>query len=82
LRVVGEPVWADRTAEEVQTWVRYEALLNLSFAALPMTLVCPYNETALEQAIVENARATHCRCIGRGQSTASDQFVDPADFCF
>jgi transcriptional regulator with XRE-family HTH domain len=82
LRIVGEPVWTDRTAEEMQTWVRYEALLNLSFAPLPMTLVCPYDETALDQAIVENARATHCRCIERGQSTANDQFADPVDFCF
>jgi transcriptional regulator with XRE-family HTH domain len=81
VRIVGEPVWADRTAEEVQTWVRYEALLNIAFAPLPMTLACPYNETALDPAIVANARATHCRCLERGQSIPNTDFTDPAELC-
>jgi transcriptional regulator with XRE-family HTH domain len=79
VRIVGEPVWAGRTGDEVQTWVRYEALLNLVFAALPMTLACPYNETALDPAIVSNARATHCRSLERGHSTPNREFVDPAE---
>jgi transcriptional regulator with XRE-family HTH domain len=79
VRIIGEPVWAGRTPEEIQTWVRYEALLNLSFAPLPMTLACPYNETALDPTIVANARATHYRCLERGQSTPSRGFGDPAE---
>jgi transcriptional regulator with XRE-family HTH domain len=79
VRIVGEPVWADRTAEEIETWVRYEALINLAFAALPMSLVCPYNETALDPAIIGNARATHCRCLKQGESPRSPEFVNPLD---
>jgi transcriptional regulator with XRE-family HTH domain len=81
VRIIGEPVWAGRTPEEIQTWVRYEALLNLSFAPLPLTLVCPYNETALDQTIVGNARATHCRCLQRGAEHPSPEFSDPAELC-
>lgn len=69
VRIIGEPVWAGSTPEEIQTWVRYEALLNLSFAPLPLTLACPYNETALDQTIIGNARATHYRCLERGHRT-------------
>jgi transcriptional regulator with XRE-family HTH domain len=81
VRIIGEPVWAGRTAEEVQTWVRYEAMLNLAFAPLPLTLACPYNETALDPKIVANARTTHCRCLERGHSTPSHEFADPAELC-
>jgi transcriptional regulator with XRE-family HTH domain len=79
VRIIGEPVWAGRTPEELQPWMRYEALLNLSFAPLPMTLACPYKETALDQTIVENARATHYRCLERGHSTTNHDFADPAE---
>jgi transcriptional regulator with XRE-family HTH domain len=81
VRIIGEPVWAGRTAGQVQTWLRYEALLNLAFAPLPITLTCPYNETALDPAIVENARATHCRWIERGHSSPNTEFADPAELC-
>jgi transcriptional regulator with XRE-family HTH domain len=81
VRIIGEPVWADRTPDEIDTWVRYEALINLAFAALPMSLICPYNETVLDPAILRNARMTHCRCLERGQSTENPAFGDPLDFC-
>jgi transcriptional regulator with XRE-family HTH domain len=82
VRIVGEPVWADRTPDEIDTWARYEALINLAFAALPMSLICPYNEAALASVILRNARVTHCRCLERGQSTQIPEFGDPLDFCF
>jgi transcriptional regulator with XRE-family HTH domain len=81
VRIVGEPVWADRTRDEIDTWVRYEALINLAFAALPMSLICPYNERVVDPEILRNARTTHCRCLERGQSTENPDFGDPLDFC-
>jgi transcriptional regulator with XRE-family HTH domain len=65
VRIVGEPVWADRTPEEIETWLRYEGLINLAFAGLPMSFVCPYNEALLDPVILANTRATHCRCLTR-----------------
>jgi transcriptional regulator with XRE-family HTH domain len=79
VRVIGEPIWAGLTPEEIQTWVRYEALLNLSFASVPMTLACPYNETTVDQTIVGDARATHYCCLERGHSTPNREFSDPAE---
>jgi transcriptional regulator with XRE-family HTH domain len=81
VRIIGELVWADRTPEEVETWMRYEGLINLAFAGLPMNLVCPYNEAVLDPLIVGNARATHCRCLTQGQSARSPEFANPLDFC-
>jgi transcriptional regulator with XRE-family HTH domain len=82
VRIVGEPVRADRTPEEIEIWLRYEGLINLAFAGLPMSFVCPYNEALLDPVILGNARATHCRCLAQGQTPRNPEITNPLDFCF
>lgn len=82
VRIVGEPVWQGRSSDQVRAWVRYEAMLNLAFAARPMTVACLYDATGLDHSIVGYARATHCRCLEHGQDTVSRDYADPLDFCF
>ena len=81
LRVVGEPSWAERSGDAVSRWARYESLLNLAFASLPLTLVCPYDATALPAQIVEKARIAHGNTLARGELTPNAEFRDPAEFC-
>jgi transcriptional regulator with XRE-family HTH domain len=81
VRIIGEPVWAGGPTDEVQAWMRYEALLNLAFAPLPLTLACPYNATALDPMIVDATRATHPRRLEGGHSTPNREFADPAELC-
>lgn len=80
VRIVGEPLWAGRTRAQAARWCRYESLLNLVFAALPVTLVCPYDKRAVAPSIVRHARATHPETIERGEAATSLDYVQPGDF--
>ena len=67
LRGIGEPIWADRTAEELVECQHHEALLNLAFdGAAPMDLLCPYDEQALDAAVIDEALRSHPVVLERG----------------
>jgi anti-sigma regulatory factor (Ser/Thr protein kinase) len=60
LRGVGEPIWAGRTALELEECHWHEALINRAFATLPgFWLICPYDVDALAPSVVDEARHTH-----------------------
>ena len=60
LRGIGEPIWAGRSAAELVECQRHEALLNVAFeGAAPMDLLCPYDEGALDDAVIEEALRSH-----------------------
>jgi anti-sigma regulatory factor (Ser/Thr protein kinase) len=60
LRGIGEPIWADRRPDELVECQHHEALLNVAFdGAVPMDLLCPYDERALDTAVVEEALRSH-----------------------
>jgi transcriptional regulator with XRE-family HTH domain len=71
VRIVGEPVWAGRSEAEIIEWTRYESLLNLTFASMPTTIVCPYDARALPAGVVADARRTHPTIAHGGDSTAN-----------
>ncbi len=59
VRFVTEPIWKTRSEPEVRLWTRFESLLNVLFAASPVTMVCPYDERSAAHDIVTNAHLTH-----------------------
>jgi anti-sigma regulatory factor (Ser/Thr protein kinase) len=60
LRGIGEPIFPERTADELDECHRHEALLNLAFDdGPPWWLVCPYDTRALPSDVVDEARRTH-----------------------
>ena len=59
IRIIGDPVWAGRSSPEIAAWFRYESLINLTFAAAPATIVCPYDTRSLPEEVVAVARRTH-----------------------
>jgi anti-sigma regulatory factor (Ser/Thr protein kinase) len=60
LRGIGEPIWAERSADELVECQRHESLLNLAFADTPsFRLLCPYDSTALDAAVIEEAQRSH-----------------------
>jgi len=60
LRGVGEPIYPERSADELVESQRHEALLNLAFATGPaLWLACPYDTTALPAPVIEEALRTH-----------------------
>jgi transcriptional regulator with XRE-family HTH domain len=80
VRVVGEPVWEGRSESEVEQWTRYESLLNLVFAASPVSILCPYDSRTLDPKIVRAAHLTHPHTAGTGGAASSPEYEDPGVF--
>ena len=59
VRIIGEPIWAERSAVEYPACVQHEALINQAFAGREMTILCPYDVTRLDPAALADAEATH-----------------------
>jgi anti-sigma regulatory factor (Ser/Thr protein kinase) len=60
IRGIGEPIWADRTPDELVECQHHESLINVAFAeGAPMDLICPYDERALGGAVLGEALRTH-----------------------
>jgi anti-sigma regulatory factor (Ser/Thr protein kinase) len=84
LNGVGEPIWAQRTAEEIAECQRHEELLNLAFAgAESFALMCPYNEVDLPPDVLAAARKSHPRLLRDGSLLASPEYggVDAIGEC-
>ena len=88
IRGIGEPIWAGRSDSELAECHRHEELLNLAFADTPaFRLLCPYDVSALDPSVVEEAERTHpfmsdvesFRESGsyRGLDAISAPFADP-----
>jgi hypothetical protein len=78
-RIVGEPVWTGHSDTELDEWFRYEALINLSFASSPATVVCTYDMRSTPQRALDDAFRTHPQ-VGAGHVTASATYCEPEDF--
>jgi transcriptional regulator with XRE-family HTH domain len=78
--VIGEPVWTGRSAAEVTAWMRYESMVNLAFAAWPVSLMCPYDVTRVDEQIVADARRTHPDLLEDGVQQASAHYEAPETF--
>ncbi|MEU7581512.1 anti-sigma factor RsbA family regulatory protein [Streptomyces sp. NPDC041068] len=81
VRVIGEPVWAGRTAFETQEWTRYESLVNVAFAGSGHWIVCPYDARVLPDDVLADVRPTHPEvALGTGGPAVSGGYADPTDF--
>jgi anti-sigma regulatory factor (Ser/Thr protein kinase) len=67
MRGIGEPIWPERTAEELVECHRHEALLNVAFPeSVPFWLVCPYDTSRLAPDVLAAAHGTHPVTSGDG----------------
>ena len=80
IRIIGEPVWTGHSESALAKWFRYEALINVSFASFPATIVCTYDTRSLPEGAVDNARRTHPQVIGAGEVSANPAYREPEDF--
>ncbi|WP_434443573.1 anti-sigma factor RsbA family regulatory protein [Lentzea sp. E54] len=78
VRIVGEPIWAGRTAAEYPACAQHEALINLAFAGRDVTIVCPYDTSALDDRALADALATH-PLVWEGARRAESDRYDPGD---
>ncbi|WP_216217267.1 sensor histidine kinase [Amycolatopsis aidingensis] len=59
VRIIGEPIWPGRTAQEYPACLQHEALINLAFRDRAATILCPYDSARLTTSVLADARATH-----------------------
>jgi anti-sigma regulatory factor (Ser/Thr protein kinase) len=77
-RFVGEPVWPGRSVAEIAEATRHEALINTALAAVPTTVMCPYDASGLGTDVLEDARRTHPRVVEDGARRASADYSGTA----
>jgi anti-sigma regulatory factor (Ser/Thr protein kinase) len=68
VRYVGEAFWPGRSAAELCEATRHEALMNLAFAAAPVTILCPYDVAGLAPHVVGGAECTHPAVVQGGRT--------------
>jgi anti-sigma regulatory factor (Ser/Thr protein kinase) len=78
VRFVGEPIWPSRCACELREATRHEALINVALADAPAAVLCPYDASGLDDAVIEDAERTHPVVIRDGRERASPAYRDPA----
>src|SRR6202040_790555 len=80
IRGIGEPIWPGRGPAEMAECHRHEALLNVAFAGrVPFWLLCPYDVSALEPAVIDEAYRNHAFVLEggvHGQSAPSRGLTD------
>ncbi|MFF4396671.1 anti-sigma factor RsbA family regulatory protein [Streptomyces sp. NPDC001480] len=59
VRIIGEPIWAGRSAAEYPACVQHEALINAAFQGRDVTILCPYDTVRLDEQVLADAYATH-----------------------
>ncbi|MGV9457197.1 anti-sigma factor RsbA family regulatory protein [Streptomyces sp. NPDC003635] len=75
VRIIGEPIWAGRSAVEYPACAQHEAVINAAFDGRPVTILCPYDEVRLEPDVIADARITHPTVIsGDGREEISEAY--------
>ena len=77
LRGIGEPIWAERSAAELEECHLHESLLNLALHDAPVLLVCPYDIETLNPAVVDDALRTHPVVAIDGHAHESASYAAP-----
>jgi anti-sigma regulatory factor (Ser/Thr protein kinase) len=77
-RGVGEPIWPGRGGPELEESHLHEALLNVAFGGgPPWRLLCPYDTSLLDPAVVRQARRNHPVLVREGHSWRSSEYREP-----
>ncbi|NKQ24247.1 anti-sigma factor RsbA family regulatory protein [Streptomyces galbus] len=68
VRIIGEPIWAGRSATEYPACAQHEALINAAFTGREVSILCPYDESRLDDRTLTDAHATHPVVIPAGSA--------------
>ncbi len=77
IRIVGEPIWPGRSTAEIREGIRHEACVNVLFADIAATVLCPYNTAHLDTTVLTAADQTHPHRAPDGQHQPNAGYVDP-----
>ncbi len=77
VRYVGEPVWPGRSDAEMCEAARHEALVNLAFAGMAVTILCPYDAAGLPAPVLSDAELTHPVIVANGREMPAAHYAGP-----
>ena len=77
VRIIGEPIWAGRSADEYPACVQHEALINVTFAGSGLRILCPYDMKALAGDVLDDAACTHPVLVEADDRWDSPSYTDP-----
>lgn len=75
VRIIGEPIWPERTAAEYPACVQHEALINRAFAGRDLEILCPYDAVGLPPDVLRDAERTHPTVIDPAGPRSSSRFA-------
>lgn len=79
-RLIGEPLWTARTAQQSKEWARYESLVNAALAWANAAIMCTYDTRVVNPNVVAEVARTHPELVINGSPHRSPSYVDPAVF--
>jgi anti-sigma regulatory factor (Ser/Thr protein kinase) len=79
VRIIGEPIWAGRSAVEYPACAQHEALINAAFTGRHATILCPYDTSRLDAAWLADAYRTHPVMWTATAQWESPYYVDPIE---
>ena len=77
VRIIGEPIWAARSADEYPACAEHEALINVALADSPAYVLCPYDMRRLDREWLTDATRTHPTLAADGERWESPAYTDP-----
>ncbi len=77
VRIIGEPIWVGRSAEEYPACVQHEALINVAFAGRDARILCPYDASRLPTDTLTDATCTHPVLVDADVRKESPCYADP-----
>jgi anti-sigma regulatory factor (Ser/Thr protein kinase) len=80
VRVVAEPPLARRPQVQVADYLRAEAAANVVYRPYAVSILCPYDASALHQDVLLDAQRIHPELMHDNGVVASSLFTDPRDF--
>lgn len=78
VRIIGEPIWAERSAIEYPACAQHEALINFAFGDRDLSILCPYDQTRLEDDVLADAALTHPTLSGADGDRRSEGYAPDA----
>jgi MEDS: MEthanogen/methylotroph, DcmR Sensory domain/Histidine kinase-like ATPase domain len=75
VRIIGEPIWPERSETEYPACVQHEALINLAFQDREATILCPYDVAGLDPVVVADATVTHPTLVQSGRTWNSPDYA-------
>ena len=77
VRIIGEPIWAGRSAAEYPACAEHEALINVALADSSAYILCPYDVRRLGRDWLTDATRTHPTLAAAGDRWDSPAYTDP-----